>query len=76
MEGNAPIFIKINEYKDVIDTIDLIKTKIEEAKKNLEKIKDLKDKEDTEMDSWASTLDDADQKINEIDKALFEPEAL
>ena len=70
----APIFIKIEEYKDFINFVGLIKEKIEEINKALTKIKEIKKKEDEELASWKSSLTTTETKINEVNKSLFEPE--
>ena len=47
--NTAPVFVKIDEYKDVIDVLHLIRTKIAEAKKTLAQINELKNREDNEL---------------------------
>ena len=45
-ENDMPIFVKIDEYRDILDTINLIRNKIIDAKNLLDEIYDLKNKED------------------------------
>ena len=66
------VFVKIEEYKDVIDTMELIKTKIAEARVSLGKINDLKNQEDSELDLWKTSLDDIERRVNFVDKELFQ----
>lgn len=73
--AEAQVFVKIEEYKDVLHTIGLIKEKISDAKGTLGKIKELKDKEDAELGSWGSKLSEIETKIEGIDHILFEPSA-
>ncbi|MFH1641583.1 MAG: hypothetical protein ABIC04_01655 [Nanoarchaeota archaeon] len=72
----AKVFVKINEYKDVIDTIGLIKEKLSSAKDTLANITELKRKEDNELASWNSKISEVEDKIENIDNALLEPESL
>ncbi len=72
----ASVFVKIDEYKGVLGIAGMIKNKLEEAKKTLGKINDLKSEEDSELESWSNTLNDIEKKIEFIDKALFKPETL
>ena len=74
--GEAPLFVKIDEYKDVLDIIGMIRNKLDDAKKTLAKINELKNREDSELESWSKALGEVEKKTSFIDKALFEPEAL
>ena len=74
MAKEVPVFIKIDDYKDVIDVMELIKNKILEANGVLEKIRKLKAEEDAELELWNSNLEDIERKISYIDRTLFEPE--
>ncbi len=69
----AQVFVKIDEYKDVLRTVGLIKSKLNEAKSTLAKVKELKIQEDSELSGWESKLSDIEGKIEGIDNILFEP---
>lgn len=73
--GEAPVFVKIEEYKNVIDVLELIKDRLEEAKRTLADINQMKNEEDEELDAWRNTLNDIEKKIENIDRTLFEPES-
>lgn len=74
-EGEAPVFVKVEDYKDVLDILELIKDKLEQAKKTLGDINELKNEEDSELDLWESTLNEVERKVHNIDRVLFEPES-
>ena len=76
MNKNMPVFVKIDEYKEILEIMDLIKEKLEQAKKTLGRINELKNEEDAQIESWKENLEDVERKINLIDNALFEPETL
>ncbi len=71
--NSAPVFVKIDAYKEVLDTIDVIKAKIDKAKKIYEELNQVKAEEDEELIEWKTTLDNISDKIYFIDKTLFEP---
>ena len=73
--GEAPVFVKIEDYKDIIDVLDLIKDRLAEAKRTLADINELKNDEDAELELWGSTLNEIEKKIEDIDRTLFEPES-
>lgn len=68
-----PVYVKIDQYKDIIDVINLIKKKIEEAKRNLRDINELKNREDQEISIWHSGLEDIEKRIELINRTLEEP---
>ncbi|MBU0757054.1 MAG: hypothetical protein KKF44_03235 [Nanoarchaeota archaeon] len=73
MQQGTNTFVKIDEYKDILDIIQLIKEKVKETKALLGKINDLKNQEDSELELWKNGLDDVERKLNFIDQTLFEP---
>jgi len=75
MKGEATVFIKIEDYKDVLDVLDLIKDRLGEAKRTLSDINELKNDEDAELELWGSTLNEIEKKIEDIDRTLFEPQS-
>jgi len=76
MKEEASVFVKVDDYKDVLDVISLIKDKLEQARKTLGDINELKKEEDSELDLWTSTLDELEEKMHNIDGFLFEPESV
>lgn len=76
MRGETSVFVKIEDYKDVLDILDLIKEKLEQAKKALGDINELKNEEDSELELWGSALNEVEKKVHNIDRVLFEPEMI
>ena len=74
MKETAPVFVKISNYKEVLDVVDVLKAKLNDARETLHKINDLKSEEDKELSDWNKNLDDIDKRIRVIDKTLFEPD--
>jgi len=72
----AQVFVKIDNYKDVLHTVGLIKDKLNDAKDTLGKVKELKQREDAELESWESKLGEIESKIDGVDHILFEPSSL
>lgn len=74
MTEKMPVFVKIDEYKEVLDVLNTIKEKVNDAKTVLSEIEELKEKEDNELESWKSGLEDVENKIDYINNTMFEPE--
>ena len=68
----APVFVKVDEYKEILDVLDMVKGKISEIRDTLAGINDLRNEEDSEVSMWNGTIDDIEKKIDEIDRMMFE----
>ena len=73
--GEAPVFVKVEDYKDILDVLDLIKDRLAEAKRTLADINELKNDEDAELELWGSTLNEIERKLEDMNRTLFEPES-
>lgn len=74
MHKQKNVYVKIEEYNDILDIISLINEKVKEARVVLGKINDLKNQEDSELDAWKNSLDDVERKLKYIDQTLFKPQ--
>lgn len=74
-EGETPVFVKVSNYKEVLDVFELLRDKLQQAKRTLEDINELRNEEDSELDLWRTTLDELEKKTNNINRVLFEPES-
>ncbi|MCD4759852.1 hypothetical protein K8R33_03115 [archaeon] len=70
--GDKPIYVKIDQYKDAMTTIDRIKELCNEADKKLGEISRLRSSEDRELEKWQDDVDNIKDKLLQIDKKLFE----
>ena len=70
----APVFVKVDEYKEILDVLDMIKGKIKEIRGTLGSINTLRNEEDAELAMWNNTINEIEKKIDGIDKIMFEPE--
>ena len=74
MEKSMPVFVKINDYKDVLEVVGLLNDKLEKAKEAMARINELKNEEDTELELWQAELDEIERKLDFVDKSLFKPD--
>ena len=58
MKKETPIFVKVDKYEDVLDTMNAIKAKVNDIKVTLGKINELKNNEDAELEGWQTTVED------------------
>ena len=69
----SSVFVKIDRYREIYDVISQIKSKLDEAKQLLRKIKELKSQEDAELASWQNELETVEQKLSTITEAMTKP---
>ena len=74
MQENAQVFIKIDEYKKTLETVKVIKSKLEEAREILKRISELKIEEYNQLSKWDSSLEEVEKKMASINEALGKPE--
>ena len=72
--SGMPVFVKVDEYREILDVLDMIKGKIMELREKLGSINSLRNEEDSELAMWNGTINDIEKKIEGIDKLMFEPE--
>lgn len=76
MDETMPVFVRIEDYNEVLDVMNMVKSKIKEAKETLGKINELKNAEDSEVELWKTNLEEVERKVDFVDKTLFEPSQL
>ncbi len=69
-----PVFVKVEEYDDVLSLVKLVRKKLDEAKDTLLKINDLKNEEDHQLEMWQTALGEIEKKVDFIDHSLSAPE--
>ncbi len=69
-----PVFVRIEEYQDVLSLIRTIEHKIDDSKNTLLKINDLKTEEDDLIGRWQQGLTEVEKKVEFINNSLNEPE--
>ena len=72
-ENPVPIFVKIDEYKDVLELIGNLHEKLANARSTLNKIITLRDQEETEIKLWKAKLDGLQERLNSLDNEFLEP---
>ncbi len=72
VKQEQPLFIKVDAYREVTDTLSTIKAKLADASQILEELTRLKEEEDKELSEWHSDLSAIKEKLMLVDQKLFE----
>ena len=68
----TPLYIKIEQYKELVEVLRGIDTKIQEASTVLDKLQQLKQDEDVQLETWANNLDDVKRRADELHETLYQ----
>ncbi len=71
-EKDKPIFVKLEQYKKMIETVEEIKAKLDESSKLLNEIKGIKLEEDHLLEIWHNNIERIKSDLLRIDKRVFE----
>ena len=67
-----PIFVRIDRFQSAQKSFEIVKSRLKEIESILKKIKDIRLKEDKEMNSWNEEIEDVKEKLSEIDSDIFD----
>lgn len=68
---DIPIYVKVDDYKDIVDIISVIRSKLDQAKAAIDQINTLKAEEDSEIELWLSEIEEIEQKVQTSEEVLF-----
>jgi hypothetical protein len=66
-----PVYIRIDKYQDSLLKFQEIKRKIMEMENLLKETRELKSKEETQLVEWEREIQEAKNKLDNIDKTIF-----
>ncbi len=69
---DKPLFIRIEKYKEVMETLNGLKDKLGEAGEILKELSRIKAEEEQELTSWQQDLESAKEKLLSIERSLNE----
>lgn len=70
---DQPIFVRIDEYQDILDLLTLVRERLGKATHLLQSIHKIREEEELEINNWSRSLSELDRRVAEIDRLLFKP---
>lgn len=67
-----PVYVRIDKYQDSLSSFHDIKRKLMEIEATIKDLKDLKSKEELELQAWEEEVRKTKEKLADIDSALFQ----
>ncbi len=71
-----PVFVRLDEYKNILILIETLKTQVSAARETLSEIHRLKQEEDVELEIWQTVISEIEGRMGFIDSTLTEPEKM
>lgn len=71
IKGKKQIFVKMDHYKEALDTINKIREKIKNADAVLNDLRAMKSKEDEHLEKWHKDLEVIKEKLGKMDDVLY-----
>ncbi len=72
--GRAKVFVKLNKYKEIINTVNGMQNKVNDLQTSIAQIKDIRVREEEILDKWSDLLKEAKAKIEEVHTKLPGPD--
>ena len=70
-EKAEPIFIRIDKYQEAVQAFHEIKAQLNEIETYLKEIRELKQKEERELEEWENQIGAIKARLNNIDQGVF-----
>ncbi len=67
----APIFVKIEQHKELTKLLATAQQKLKEAETMLEQLERLKAEEDAQLKAWGAMLADVKARTTDLNEALY-----
>jgi len=68
------VFVKMEHYKEAIDTIEKIREKMKDTERLIGDLQKMKNQEDDYLAKWHSDLESIKSKLNKMDEILYDIE--
>jgi len=66
-----PIYIRIDKFQSAQKNFEQIKDKVKEIESLLQKVKDVKSQEETELNGWTEDIEKIKARLAEVDSEIF-----
>lgn len=74
MKEKTSVFVRIHEYRQVLDIVDNLKKQLVEVRSTLQEINDLRAEEEEDLKKWQEKIGEIEKRVLVVDQTLFEPD--
>jgi len=69
--GKKTLFVRVEKYKDALESVEKIKWRIGEAEAALTNLQKIKRQEEAELEKWRRDIDNIKRILVNMDNSLF-----
>ena len=71
IKKSGPVFIRIDNFEESLNVLREAEMKISEIEKSLKEIREIREKEELELNSWEKEIQSIKEQFEKIDKEVF-----
>ncbi len=71
-KDEKPIYVKVDKYKDIIQKMSVIKTKLDSVENLMKSLENVRNEEEQKLETWRNDLMEVKKKLLSVDKDLSE----
>lgn len=72
MEKSVPVFVKLDNYREILDVMDVMKKKVKETRTAMQRVRELKAQEDAELAEWEKNIGEVAKRLAFVDASFFD----
>lgn len=69
---NVPIYVKVDQYKELLEVLKGINNKLQSVERTIGKINELKAQEDSQISAWNENITDIKARLEKINQSFYE----
>jgi septal ring factor EnvC (AmiA/AmiB activator) len=73
-DQKAPVFVKVDEYKSILQLMDAVRQRLDQARSLLARVSELKQQEDAQLEAWKRDIEEVEERLSSVDRSLLEPQ--
>jgi len=74
IEAAAPVFVAVEDYQAVLDSVNRVKQLLTNAEEQMREMHSIGSQVGKELDAWRAGLEDAERKLGYVDEIIFQAE--
>ena len=67
---NAPLFVKVEQYKEIRNNVKHVEEKLHQAEKTLNMLREIKQKEEQQFDAWEKEMNMLKEKLKALNENM------
>lgn len=70
-EREGPLFVSVQDYQIILDSLNSIKAKLNQADSSFENLNKIKNQQQQKFEQWRKSLEDVQRKLTYVDEVIY-----